>query len=147
MQRALGTISHLLKSKAFVNGEWVASSQSYDVSNPATNEKIGSVPAMSQSEVREAIATAGAAQMEWSLRTGNERGQVIRRWLDTVKGHRNALATLVTLESGKVLAEALGEVDYTASYLEVSYTTENSNIDRVHSFSGTLKQRDASTER
>ena len=118
----LGTISHLLKSKAFVNGEWITSSQSYDVSNPATGEKIGSVPAMSQSEVREAVASAGAAQMEWSLKTGNERGQVIRRWLDTVRTHRNALATLVTLESGKVLTEGLGEVDYAASYLEVSYT-------------------------
>ena len=127
MQRALGTVSHLLKSKAFVNGEWVTSSQSYDVSNPATNEKIGSVPAMSRLEVRSAIASAGAAQREWSQKTGNERGQVIRRWLDTVRGHRNALDTLVTLESGKVLTEALGEVDYTTSYLEVSYTTNNSN--------------------
>ena len=129
MQRAIGTISHLLKSKGILNGELVTSSQTYDVSNPATNEKICSVPAMSQSKVREVIACAGAAQMKWSLQTGNERGRVIRRWLDMVKGERHALATLVTLESGKVLKEALGEVDYTTSYLEVCYTTENSNID------------------
>ncbi|KAI6661242.1 NAD-dependent succinate-semialdehyde dehydrogenase [Oopsacas minuta] len=118
MQRALGSVSHLLKSQAYVNGEWIKSSKSYDVINPSTLEKIGSVPDMNQSDIRDAIACARTAQLGWRLKSGNERGQLLRRWLDTVMEHRNALGTLITLESGKVLKEGLGEVDYGASYLE-----------------------------
>ena len=104
-----------------MNGEWIGGSHSFDVINPATLEKVGSAPRMSRSEMRDAISCAGEAQAAWGHRTGYERGKVLRRWLDTVLEHRNALGTLITLESGKVLQEGKGEVDYGATFLEVGW--------------------------
>ena len=124
MQRALGTVSHLLKSKAFVNGEWIDGAHSFDVINPATLETVGSAPKLSREDVRAAVASAGEAQGAWGRRSGYERGRVLRRWMETVLEHRNALGTLMTLESGKALQEAKGEVDYGASFLEVLPVTK-----------------------
>ena len=119
MQRALGTVSKLLKSQAFVNGEWIGGAQSFDVINPATLEEIGSAPKLSRSDVRAAIECAARAQTGWAGQSGHERGRLLRRWMETVVEHRNALGTLITLETGKSLQEGKGEVDYGVSFMEV----------------------------
>ena len=104
----------------------MGASRQFQVTNPATEESVGSVAAMGRSEAREAVSAAARAQEDWAGKSGYERGKVLRRWLDTVMEHRNALGMLVTLEAGKPTQEALGEVDYGASFLEVSYCVSGS---------------------
>ena len=88
------------------------------VTNPATGETVGRVPALGAAEVEQAIAAAARAFPAWRVRTAKERAGVLRRWSDLLLAHRDDLALLMTLEGGKPLAEAKGEVAYAASFLE-----------------------------
>jgi len=110
----------LLRDRAFVNGEWVGadSDGTLQVSNPATHEVLGTVPNMGADETRRAIAAASAAFPGWAAKAAHERAIVLRRWFDLVIQHRDDLATLMTAEQGKPLAESKGEIAYAASYIE-----------------------------
>lgn len=112
--------SRLLKSAAFINGQWTqaASGHSYAVINPATSEEIARVPAMDQTDALRAIDAASAAWPNWQRKTAQERAQLLRRWFDLVMAHEHELALLLTTEQGKPLAEAKGEIRYGASYIE-----------------------------
>jgi succinate-semialdehyde dehydrogenase/glutarate-semialdehyde dehydrogenase len=88
------------------------------VVNPASGETIGRVPALAEAEVEQAIASAAAAFPAWRARTAKERAAVLRRWSELMLAHQSDLALLITLEGGKPLAEAKGEVAYAASFLE-----------------------------
>ena len=117
MNQVFTSVTRLLNLKMFVHGK---SSKTFEVINPATLEKIVSIPRMCRSEVRSVIVNAGSAQEAWKGLTQHERGQTLRRWLDLVLENKNALGTLITLESGKTLKEGLAEVLYGASYIDVS---------------------------
>jgi len=88
------------------------------VTNPATGETLGRVPSLSAAEVEAAVAAAAAAFPAWRARTAKERAAVLRRWSELLLAHQSDLALLITLEGGKPLAEAKGEVAYAASFLE-----------------------------
>jgi succinate-semialdehyde dehydrogenase/glutarate-semialdehyde dehydrogenase len=88
------------------------------VVNPATGETLGRVPSLAPREVEAAIAAAAAALPAWRARTAKERAAVLRRWSEGMLAHESDLALLMTLECGKPLAEAKGEVAYAASFLE-----------------------------
>jgi succinate-semialdehyde dehydrogenase/glutarate-semialdehyde dehydrogenase len=108
-----------LHTEAFVAGAWRNSSNGArsEVVNPATGRAIATVPALSSEEVTEAIGSAAHALPAWKSWTPDDRASVLHRWADEVVKHREDLATIVTLEQGKPLTEARGEVDYGASYL------------------------------
>jgi succinate-semialdehyde dehydrogenase/glutarate-semialdehyde dehydrogenase len=110
----------LLRQKAYVDGAWVdaGNGKTIDVVNPATQEKIGTVPLMGASETRRAIEAAHAAFPAWAAKTAKERAQILRRWHDLMMANQEDLAMLMTAEQGKPLAEAKGEVAYAASFLE-----------------------------
>jgi succinate-semialdehyde dehydrogenase/glutarate-semialdehyde dehydrogenase len=108
----------LLRNQAYLNGEWVGGSASFKVSNPADGAVIGSVPNLGARETEAAIAAAAAAFPAWSAKTGKERAAVMRKWFDLMISHTDDLATLMTAEQGKPLAEAKGEVSYGASFIE-----------------------------
>ncbi|NAZ37565.1 NAD-dependent succinate-semialdehyde dehydrogenase [Rubellimicrobium sp. CFH 75288] len=110
----------LLREQAFVGGEWVgaASGATFEVRNPARGDVIARVADLSRAEVAEAIAAAHAAQKDWAARTGKERARVLRRWYELMMAHADDLATIMTAEQGKPLAEARGEVAYGASFVE-----------------------------
>ena len=110
----------LLKDLAFIDGAWASaeSGRTFDVTNPATGERIASVPRMGAGETRRAIAAAAAALPAWSAKTGKERSVILRRWFDAIVRHQDDLALLMTLEQGKPLAEGRGEVALGASYVE-----------------------------
>lgn len=112
--------SALLKRLAFIGGEWVAArgGESHEVCNPANGETIGVVPDMDAADTDRAIAAAQAALPAWRARPAKERSALLRRWHDLVVGAEQDLALLMTLEQGKSLAEALGEVRYGASFIE-----------------------------
>jgi succinate-semialdehyde dehydrogenase/glutarate-semialdehyde dehydrogenase len=88
------------------------------VFNPADGQRIAVVRSWSASELPPLIEAAELARHEWAARTAKERSTVLRRWYDLVGERKEDLARLATAESGKPDAEARGEVDYAASYLE-----------------------------
>ena len=88
------------------------------VTNPATGETMGRIPALGAAEVEQAIAAAARAFPAWRARTAKERAAVLRRWSELLLAHQSDVALLMTLEGGKPLAEAKGEVAYAASFFE-----------------------------
>src|SRR5277367_4166915 len=110
----------LFREACYVDGQWVqaASGETLAVDNPATLEIIGKVPKMSGAETRSAIESAARAFPTWSRRVAKERSVMLRRWSDLIMQNQEDLARLMTLEQGKPLAEARGEVAYAAAFLE-----------------------------
>jgi succinate-semialdehyde dehydrogenase/glutarate-semialdehyde dehydrogenase len=108
----------LLRNQVYVNGLWVGSTTAFNVTNPANGTVIGSVPNLGAHETQLAIEAAAAALPVWSAKTGKERAAIMRKWFDLIISHANDLATLMTAEQGKPLAEAKGEVVYGASFIE-----------------------------
>jgi succinate-semialdehyde dehydrogenase/glutarate-semialdehyde dehydrogenase len=110
----------LLCSRALIGGEWLTadSGATHGVINPATRQVIGTVPVMGAAETRRAIAAATAAQPAWAARTAKERAQILRRWYELLMSNQDDLATLMTAEQGKPLAESKGEIAYGAAFIE-----------------------------
>jgi succinate-semialdehyde dehydrogenase/glutarate-semialdehyde dehydrogenase len=108
----------LLATKAYINGQWVDGSGTFDVTNPARGDVIAQVADLTRAQVSEAIAAAEAAQKDWAKWTGKERAAVLRRWFDLMIENTDDLATILTAEMGKPLAEAKGEIAYGASFIE-----------------------------
>ncbi|MDP1901434.1 MAG: NADP-dependent succinate-semialdehyde dehydrogenase [Rubrivivax sp.] len=110
----------LLRQQAYVNGQWcdADSGETCPVTNPATGEAIGTVPKMGAAETRRAIAAANAAWPAWRAKTGKERSAVLRKWNDLMLAHADDLAMIMTVEQGKPLPEAKGEILYAASFIE-----------------------------
>lgn len=110
----------LFKEEAFINGVWIKSlsGKTFAVTNPASNELIANVSNLGPQEAELAIIAAEQAFQEWKNKTGKERANVMRKWFDLIIANTQDLATLMTLEQGKPLAEAAGEVTYGASFIE-----------------------------
>jgi len=110
----------LLRELCFIDGGWSAADNGaiLDVTNPATSEKLGSIPNMGAAETRRAIAAAAAALPAWRARTAKERAIIMRRWFDLMTENQEDLATLMTAEQGKPLAESKTEILYAASFIE-----------------------------
>jgi succinate-semialdehyde dehydrogenase / glutarate-semialdehyde dehydrogenase len=110
----------LLRELCFVDGGWAAadSGAALEVKNPATGDKLGSVPDMGAAETRRAVAAAAAALPAWRARTAKERAVIMRRWFDLMIENQEDLAIIMTAEQGKPLAESKGEILYAASFIE-----------------------------
>jgi succinate-semialdehyde dehydrogenase/glutarate-semialdehyde dehydrogenase len=110
----------LLRELCFIDGGWSAADNgaTLDVTNPATLKKLGSIPSMGAAETRRAIAAAAAALPAWRTRTAKERAIILRRWFDLMTENHEDLATLMTAEQGKPLAESKTEILYAASFIE-----------------------------
>ena len=112
--------SSLLRTRCFIDGQWcdADSGETITVTNPATGEIIGTVPKMGAAETRRAIEAANAAYPAWRARTAGERSTILRRWFELLLENQEDLATIMTAEQGKPLAEAKGEIVYAASFIE-----------------------------
>nr|WP_301296229.1 NADP-dependent succinate-semialdehyde dehydrogenase [Pseudomonas citronellolis] len=110
----------MFRQQAYIDGAWVDADngQTLKVNNPATNEIIGSVPKMGAAETRRAIEAADRALPAWRALTAKERANKLRRWFELMIENQDDLARLMTLEQGKPLTEARGEIAYAASFLE-----------------------------
>jgi succinate-semialdehyde dehydrogenase/glutarate-semialdehyde dehydrogenase len=106
--------------KTLLAGQWTGadSGETIDVTNPANGKVIASVPRMGKAETARAILAAEAAQKQWKNLTAAARAAILKRWFDLVKLHADDLALILTREQGKPLAEAKGEVNYGASFIE-----------------------------
>src|SRR5699024_2177192 len=102
-----------------VNGEEVgADLPKMNVSNPATNEIVGTVPNGGKEESALAIDAAYNAFQSWSKLTAYERSNYLKKLNDLLLAHQEELAEIMTLEMGKPLTQSLGEVVYSASFVE-----------------------------
>lgn len=112
--------SALFRQKAYVDGKWLDADNGLtsDVTNPATNEVIGTIPKMGAIETRRAIEAANQALPAWRALTAKERSAKIRRWYELMLENQEDLARLMTIEQGKPLAESRGEIATAAGYLE-----------------------------
>ncbi|MEB0951948.1 NADP-dependent succinate-semialdehyde dehydrogenase [Citrobacter sedlakii] len=112
--------SGLFRQQAFIDGRWrdASSGEVISVVNPANGQTLGSVPKMGAAETREAIDAANRALPAWRALTAKERATFLRRWFNLMLEHQDDLARLMTLEQGKPLAEAKGEISYAASFIE-----------------------------
>ena len=110
----------LLRQQSYIGGEWqnADSGATCDVRNPATGDKIGTVPKMGTAETRRAIEAAKAAMPAWARKTAKERAVILRKWYELMLANTDDLATLMTAEQGKPLAESKGEIAYAASFIE-----------------------------
>ena len=110
----------LFKEKCFVNGLWTdsQSGKTIEVNNPATMEIVGKVPNFSAEETKSAIDHAEKAFQSWKNTTAKERSIILKKWSDLIIEHVDDLAKIMTIEQGKPLAEAKGEILMGASYIE-----------------------------
>ncbi|TWI54945.1 succinate-semialdehyde dehydrogenase/glutarate-semialdehyde dehydrogenase [Pseudomonas duriflava] len=110
----------LFRQQAYIDGAWVDADngQTIKVDNPATGETLGTVPKMGRAETKRAIEAADRALPAWRALTAKERSQKLRRWYELMIEHQDDLGRLMTLEQGKPLAEAKGEIVYAASFIE-----------------------------
>ncbi|NWK86945.1 NADP-dependent succinate-semialdehyde dehydrogenase [Raoultella terrigena] len=110
----------LFRQQAFIDGQWrnALSGEVITVTNPANDQRLGSVPKMGAEETHEAIDAANRALPAWRALTAKERAAILRRWFDLIMANQDDLARLMTLEQGKPLAEAKGEIGYAASFIE-----------------------------
>ena len=110
----------LFRQQNYINGAWedADSGETIDVTNPATGEKLGTVPKAGTAETRRAIEAANAAWPAWRAKTAKERAAILRKWFELMMANQDDLGVLMTAEQGKPLAEAKGEVAYAASFIE-----------------------------
>ncbi len=110
----------LFRQQCHIDGRWVDASDSatLNVTNPADGGVIGTVPRLTAGDVRDAIAAADRALPAWRATSAKDRSRLLRRWFDLCMQHQDDLGMLLTLEQGKPLAEAKGEIAYGASFIE-----------------------------
>ena len=110
----------LFKPQCYINGTWrdALDGSTLKVNNPFNKEILATVPDMGVEECKEAIEAAHAAFQEWKAYSATERGQILRKWYELQLENLDDLAKLLTLEQGKPLAEAKGEIRYGASFVE-----------------------------
>ena len=107
----------LFSDRCYVGGAFVGD-PTLPVTNPSTGAVIACVPAMTAAEVAAAVDGAARAMGPWAARVAKERSRLLRKWFDLVTANREDLAQIMTAEQGKPYAEALGEIDYAAAYIE-----------------------------
>ena len=103
--------------KMLINGRLVAGERMLDVINPATEEVFARVPHATEAHLDEAVAAAAAAQKIWARTTMAERRAVIEDLAAAIRANADDLARTITMEQGKPLPEAAGEVEWSQGYL------------------------------
>ncbi|MBE8717212.1 NAD-dependent succinate-semialdehyde dehydrogenase [Cellvibrio polysaccharolyticus] len=115
------TVNPLLwRDQLYINGQWraAASGARFAVDNPSTGDTLAEVADASADDAVAAVEAAAAALPGWQALTAKKRSQLLRGWFDLVMQHQEDLARILTLEQGKPLKEAAGEIAYGASYIE-----------------------------
>ena len=110
----------LFRQQCFIDGEWVDadSGETVEVTNPANGKVIGTMPNAGAAETKRAISAADRAWKDWRSMTAKERAALIRAWHDLILENLDDLALLMTMEQGKPLAEAKGEITYASWFVE-----------------------------
>ena len=109
----------LIRESCHINGTWITaqSGKTIDITNPFDGSHLGVVPDLSADEVRTAVDAASAAQDAWAKLTPKDRANILHKWADLIDDNMDDLAVIMTLEQGKPLSEARGEVAYANSFI------------------------------
>lgn len=120
----------LLEEGFLINGVWnkVGSGRVFEVYNPANGDVLATLPSVSPAQAKAAVGAAYQAQPLWAAKTAKERAAILMKWYELIQDNREDLAYLMTLEQGKPLTEARGEVMFGASF--VSWYAEEAK--RIH---------------
>ncbi|KAF5371105.1 hypothetical protein D9758_004102 [Tetrapyrgos nigripes] len=112
--------SSLIKTQGLIDGKWLDAKDGSTilVTNPATNEELGTIPEMGLAETKEAIDAAAKAFPSWSKTTAKARHDILMKFYALMNEHHEDLSRIITLENGKTLAEGKGENTYSASFME-----------------------------
>jgi succinate-semialdehyde dehydrogenase/glutarate-semialdehyde dehydrogenase len=110
--------SSLIRQGSFINGAWQCAKSSFNVTNPANQLLLTQVAIASAADAEKAVMAADAAFARWAALPAAKRAELLQRWYQLVMQHQDDLARLLTLEQGKPLAEAKGEIAYGASYIQ-----------------------------
>jgi succinate-semialdehyde dehydrogenase/glutarate-semialdehyde dehydrogenase len=108
----------LLRSEAYINGDWIKKKTTFSVYNPYDQVKIAEVSDCTQVDTESAITAADHAFQIWSNYTANKRSRILQNWYKLIIENATDLAHILTIEQGKPLQEAIGEIKYGASYIE-----------------------------
>lgn len=101
----------------WIAGEKVIFNERFNIENPATGERIGEVPLVGEEETKRAIDAASHAFPGWSQLPAQERSNYLFQWAENLLKHKQELASILTEEQGKPMAEALGEIEGSASFI------------------------------
>ena len=110
--------NQLAKNCSYINGNWHSSEAQIIVTNPADGSEVAKVSNAGVVETELAVNAAKGALKMWSAKSANERASVMRNWFNLMMQHQDDLGRILTLEQGKPLAEAKGEVAYGAAFIE-----------------------------
>ncbi|MGG6179114.1 NAD-dependent succinate-semialdehyde dehydrogenase [Pantoea allii] len=110
--------SELFQTGYLVNGQWLQTASTFDVTNPATGERVAQVAKTGKTETEAAIKAAQEAFPAWRAQTAKARSELLYRWYRLIIENKRWLAELMTTEQGKPLKEAEGEVEYAASFIQ-----------------------------
>jgi acyl-CoA reductase-like NAD-dependent aldehyde dehydrogenase len=114
--------AQLFEHRGFINGEFTTgvtfSGETFPVTNPANGQIISMLPRMRASDVKEAASASMRAWKDWKATTAKDRSRILHRMADLMIKYEDDLAAIITLEAGKPLMEARGEIIYARSFLE-----------------------------
>jgi succinate-semialdehyde dehydrogenase / glutarate-semialdehyde dehydrogenase len=108
----------LVKTGSYINGHWLSGNRTFSVVNPADQQLLCDVADASAADAQQAVNAAYNAFASWAAKPAAQRAQLLQHWYQLVMQHQDDLARLMTLEQGKPLSEAKGEIAYGASYLQ-----------------------------
>jgi succinate-semialdehyde dehydrogenase/glutarate-semialdehyde dehydrogenase len=112
--------SGLLKPHGLIDGQWIGADDgaTFGVHDPATGDLLATIPSMGAAETQRAVDSCNAAWPAWRALTAKARSAILRKWFDLIIANTDAIASILTAEQGKPLAEAKGEIAYAASFIE-----------------------------
>ncbi|MGO4999896.1 NAD-dependent succinate-semialdehyde dehydrogenase [Oceanisphaera sp. W20_SRM_FM3] len=108
----------LFRQACYLNGQWVDTELCLTITNPVDQSVLGTVPSLTVADVNRTIEQAHAAQTDWAAITAKARAKILNRWFALIEANVDDLGTIMTLEQGKPLIEAKGEIHYAASFVE-----------------------------
>ena len=126
----------LVREFSYIGGEWLAAADggTCEIRDPGSGASLGHVAALTAEDGVRAVDAAQDAFSRWSKMLPQERSVLLRRWYDLIVAHREDLARVITLEQGKPISEARGEIDYAASFVEFyAEEAKRPNIESVTS--------------
>lgn len=115
----MNNYKNLIFEKSFVNGEWMnENTTQFEIINPVDLSTISRVYNDDRTMVKKAIDSASEAFKTWKKTSAKERSSLLMKWYNLIITNKKEIATIMTLESGKPIAESLGEIEYGASYIQ-----------------------------
>lgn len=109
----------LLKQQCLIKDGWhdASNAASIDVTNPFNGEVIGTIPSLTEQDIKDAVAYSHDVQKVWAAKTAQERAELLQKWADLIDANKEDLAILMTAEQGKPISESRGEIGYANSFI------------------------------